>query len=76
MKHKKRVLILCTGNSAQSQISEGLLKDIAGERFDVFSAGTKPVGLNPNAVKAMSEVDIARCLLKSIMSSQVDNLIM
>lgn len=39
-------------------MAEGLLRHMAGERFDVFSAGTKPVGLNPNAVKAMAEVGI------------------
>ena len=55
---KKRVLILCTGNSARSQMAEGLLRSMAGDRYEVFSAGTRPVGLNPNAVKAMSEVGI------------------
>jgi len=55
---KARVLILCTGNSARSQMAEGLLRHLAGDRFEVFSAGTKPVGLNPNAVKAMSEIGI------------------
>jgi arsenate reductase len=45
-----------------------LLRDIAGDRFDVFSAGTRPVGLNPNAVKAMAEigVDIASHRSKSV----------
>lgn len=59
--NKQRVLILCTGNSARSQMAEGLLRHIAGDRFEVFSAGTKPVGLNPNAVTVMSEagIDIA-----------------
>jgi arsenate reductase (thioredoxin) len=55
---KQRVLILCTGNSARSQMAEGLLRKVAGERFEVFSAGTRPVRLNPNAVKAMAEVGI------------------
>ena len=55
---KKRVLILCTGNSARSQMAEGLLRHMAGEDFEVFSAGTKPVGLNPNAVAAMNEAGI------------------
>ena len=66
--NKQRVLILCTGNSARSQMAEGLLRSIAGERFQVFSAGTKPVGLNPNAVKAMSEagIDIADHRSKSV----------
>ena len=58
MGNKKRVLILCTGNSARSQMAEGLLKKMAGDRFEVFSAGTKPVGLNPNAVLALKEIDI------------------
>jgi arsenate reductase len=55
---KQRVLILCTGNSARSQMAEGLLRHIARDRFDVFSAGTKPAGLNPNAVQAMAEIGI------------------
>jgi arsenate reductase len=55
---KQRVLILCTGNSARSQMGEGLLRHLAGDRFEVFSAGTKPAGLNPNAVTAMQEVGI------------------
>jgi arsenate reductase (thioredoxin) len=65
---KKRVLILCTENSARSQMAEGLLRHLAGDRFDVFSAGTRPVGLNPNAVKAMAEigVDIASHRSKSV----------
>ena len=65
---KKRVLILCTGNSARSQMAEGLLHHMAGEDFDVFSAGTKPVGLNPNAVVAMNEagIDISNHRSKSV----------
>jgi len=55
---KDRVLILCTGNSARSQMAEGLLRKSAGDRFEVLSAGTHPAGLNPNAVKAMAEVGI------------------
>jgi len=55
---KQRVLILCTGNSARSQMAEGLLRHMSGDRYEVFSAGTRPVGLNPTAVKAMSEIGI------------------
>lgn len=55
---KKSVLILCTGNSARSQMAEGLLRRLAGDRFEVFSAGTRPAGLHPNAVRAMAEIGI------------------
>jgi arsenate reductase (thioredoxin) len=58
MTRRPRVLFLCTGNSARSQMAEGLLRYIAGNQFEVFSAGTRPVGLNPNAVTAMSEIGI------------------
>ena len=53
-----RVLFLCTGNSCRSQMAEGLLRAKAGDRYDVASAGTKPAGLNPDAVAAMLEVQI------------------
>ena len=59
---KQRVLFLCTGNSARSQMAEGLLRHMAGDVFEAFSAGTHPVGLNPGAVEAMKDigVDISR----------------
>jgi arsenate reductase len=55
---KKRVLILCTGNSARSQMAEGLLRHDAGDRFEVFSAGTKPSRVRPEAITAMQELGI------------------
>jgi arsenate reductase len=58
MNHRKRVLILCTGNSARSQMAEGLLRHDAGERFEVESAGTKPSAVRPEAIAAMRELGI------------------
>jgi arsenate reductase len=55
---KKRVLILCTGNSARSQMAERLLRHDAGEQFDVESAGTKPNLVRPEAVAVMQEIGI------------------
>ena len=55
---KARVLILCTGNSARSQMAEGLLRHAGGTRYEVFSAGTKPAGVNALAIEAMRELGI------------------
>ena len=53
-----RVLILCTGNSARSQMAEGLLRHDAGNVYEVFSAGTKPTRVRPEAIAVMREVGI------------------
>ena len=58
MSTKKQVLILCTGNSARSQMAEGLLRHDACERFDVVSAGTQPTTVRPEAIAAMRDVGI------------------
>jgi arsenate reductase len=58
MNGKKRVLILCTGNSARSQMAEGLLREIGGDKFAVESAGVAPSSVRPEAVEAMGEIGI------------------
>jgi arsenate reductase (thioredoxin) len=58
MAEKIRVLILCTGNSARSQMAEGILRHDGGGRFEVESAGVKPSRVRPEAVEAMREVGI------------------
>jgi arsenate reductase len=55
---KERVLILCTGNSARSQMAEGLLRHAAGDRFEVESAGTRPGRVRPEAIAVMKELGI------------------
>ncbi len=65
---KTKILFLCTHNSARSQMAEGLLRQIYGKRYEVFSAGTDPTQVNPLAIKAMAEIgiDISRQRSKSI----------
>src|SRR5438270_13632850 len=53
-----RVLFLCTHNSARSQMAEGLLRQLGGDRFDVFSAGTEATHVRPLAIRAMAELGI------------------
>jgi arsenate reductase len=52
---KTRVLFLCTGNSARSQMAEAWLRQLGGERFTVFSAGLEPHGVNPFTIQVMEE---------------------
>src|SRR3954453_1159631 len=55
---KKRVLFVCTHNSARSQMAEGLLRHMAGDRFDVYSAGTEATAIRPEAITVMNELGI------------------
>lgn len=55
---KKKILVLCTGNSCRSQMAEGWIKALKGDLFEVASAGIETHGLNPNAVKVMAEVGV------------------
>src|SRR5688572_29730640 len=67
---KQRVLFLCTGNSARSQMAEALLRRNAGDVFEVHSAGLEPKGINPLTVKVMAEtgIDISHQTSKGIES--------
>jgi arsenate reductase (thioredoxin) len=58
MMGKNKLLVLCTGNSARSQMAEGLLRHEGGDRFDVFSAGTRPSRVRPEAITVMGEIGI------------------
>ena len=70
--NKQKVLIVCTGNSARSQMAEGLLRHEGGDRFEVFSAGTKPSLVRPEAIAVMREIGID---ISSHRSKSVDEFI-
>jgi arsenate reductase len=55
---KERILVLCTGNSARSQMAEGLLRAALGDRFEIYSAGSKPSHVRPEAIAVMRETGI------------------
>jgi len=55
---KQKVIFICTGNSCRSQMAEGLLRKLAGERFQVFSAGLEPSRVHPKAIQVMQEIGI------------------
>lgn len=68
MHHPIRVLFLCTGNSARSQMAEALLRSYGGTDFEVASAGTDPKGLNPLTIEVMAEagIDVSKQQSKSL----------
>lgn len=65
---KKRVLFICTHNSARSQMAEGLMNTLHGDKYEAYSAGIEPTRVNPYVVKVMEEIgiDISRQRSKSI----------
>lgn len=68
MADRKRVLILCTANSARSQLAEGLLRHDHGEKFEVESAGARATEVRPEAIQVMKEIgiDISRHRSKAV----------
>lgn len=71
---KKKVLFLCTANSARSQMAEALLKHLASEQFEVMSAGTHPEGIDPRTLNILSEHDIDVSDLHPTAISDLENL--
>ena len=55
---KKNIIFICTGNACRSQIAHGLLESIAGDKFEVFSAGSYPSQVHPMSIKVMEEIGI------------------
>ena len=64
----RRVLFVCTGNRARSQMAEGLLRHLAGDRFRAYSAGTEPKGIAPLTIEVMREIgiDVSKQRSKSV----------
>lgn len=58
MPEKKKALFLCSYNSCRSQMAEGILRSLYGNKYESYSAGTEPVKINPNSIKVMSEIGI------------------
>jgi len=65
---KKKVLFICTHNSARSQMAEGFLNALYGDKYEAYSAGIEPAEVNPYSIKVMAEVgiDISKHRSKSI----------
>jgi arsenate reductase len=75
MSNKNKVLILCTGNSARSQMAEGLMREMGGNNFEVASAGISPTQVRSEAIEVMKEIgiDISQHLSKDVDRFVADN---
>jgi len=69
---KTKILFLCTGNSCRSQMAEGWARYLRGDEFEVYSAGLEKHGLNPNALKVMSEAGVDISGHESQLLSELD----
>ncbi len=69
---KTKILFLCTGNSCRSQMAEGWARHLRGDEFEVYSAGLEKHGLNPNALKVMSEAGVDISGHESQLLSELD----
>tara|TARA_X000001036_G_scaffold356542_1_gene338617 strand:+ start:104 stop:529 length:426 start_codon:yes stop_codon:yes gene_type:complete len=58
MTKKEKIIFICTANACRSQIAEGIMKTIAGDKFDVYSAGSHPTKVHPMSIKVMNEIGI------------------
>ena len=69
---KKKILVLCTGNSCRSQIAQGYLQKLGGDKVDVYSAGVETHGVNPKAIATMKEdgIDISNFTSNNILEYQ------
>lgn len=56
---RPKIIFICTGNSARSQMAEALLRQQAGDRFEVYSAGLEPKGINPFTIRVMDEIGVS-----------------
>ena len=58
MTKKEKIIFICTGNACRSQIAEGIMRQLAGDKFDVFSAGSNPTKIHPMSIKVMNNIGI------------------
>ena len=70
MPKKEKIIFICTGNACRSQIAEGIMRQLAGDKFDVFSAGSHPSLVHPMSIKVMKEIGIN---IKSHTSDPISN---